>query len=77
MVKRIKAYKSSILGLAMIIFAGVCLYNKITEDRWLLGGLFLCGLGLLGSGDKFIERLEQAILGHIVFKKEEKNDCKE
>lgn len=69
--KRVKQFKSSVLGLALIIFAGVCLYNKITEDRWILGGLFSVGLGLLFTGDKFIERLEKVVFGRILFKDKE------
>jgi hypothetical protein len=63
--KRLKALKSTILGLAFIVFAGFLLVCDVTENLWILGALFIVGLGLLFSGDKFIERLEDVVFGRI------------
>lgn len=71
MINRIKAYKSSILGLAFIIFACVVLYKGISTDPLVLGGLFFTGLGLFFTGDAFIERLEKVVFGRVLFKKDE------
>lgn len=69
--KKIKAFKSTILGLIMLGFAAYLLIEEVTQDKTILGALFVVGIGLLFSGDKFIERLELAVFGRIPLKKKD------
>ncbi len=70
--KYIKAFKSTILGLAMMVFASVLLYKQITNDYLILSGLYISGLILVfGSGDRLINLLEKKILGKTLFTKDD------
>jgi len=62
-IENIRKIKSTILGLAVIVFSSVLIYKGITHDLYINGGLYFIGLMLLFTGDEWIKRLEE-----IVFK---------
>jgi hypothetical protein len=65
---KIKKYKSTVLGLALLIFAGLLLYKGVTTDYWILGSIGFSGLMLFFTGDAYIEKLEKAVFGKVLFK---------
>lgn len=73
MIKNIKAIKSTVLGLALIVFAGYLLFKGITTDYWILGSMSFIGLCLFFTGDAFIEKLEKAVFGKIFLKDNDEN----
>lgn len=72
--KNLKAIKSTVLGLAMIIFSSVLLYKNITHDYYINGVLYTIGLLLLFTGDSWIIKLEELVYGYFKNKIEKKND---
>lgn len=72
----IKAYKSTVLGLAIIVFSSILIYKNISQDYWINGILYFIGLGLFFSGDGFINRFQNFVFGMIknnFSKKEDQN----
>lgn len=59
----ISKIKSTILGLAIIVFSSVLIYKGITHDYWINGILYFIGLGLFFIGDSFIVKIEDTVLG--------------
>jgi hypothetical protein len=59
--KNLKAYKSSFLGFAIIVFSSFLIYKGITHDYWINGILYFIGLGLFFSGDGFINKFQDAV----------------
>lgn len=67
-----KRWKSTTLGLAMIIFSSLLIYKNITLDYWINGLLYFVGMMLFFTGDSFIIKLEDVILSF--FKKKINNN---
>ena len=70
----LKAIKSTVLGLAMIIFSSVLLYKNITHDLYINGSLYFIGLLLLFTGDSWIVKLEDIVFGYFKNKVDNKNE---
>jgi prepilin signal peptidase PulO-like enzyme (type II secretory pathway) len=64
-IENIKKIKSTILGLALIVFASLLIYNSITFDYYILGSLYFFGIMFLFSGDAWINKLEEIIFSYI------------
>ena len=71
--KNLKAYKSTILGLAIIIFSSVLIYKGITHDYWINGILYFIGLGLFFTGDSFINKAQDAVFSFFTNKSKNNN----
>jgi uncharacterized membrane protein YkgB len=67
----ITKYKSSLLGIVLIITSIYLMTQGITTDATLNGGLLACGILLLFTGDRFIQKLERLVFGKILFEKRE------
>lgn len=69
--KNILQYKSTALGLAIIVFSSILIYKGITHDYWINGILYFIGLGLFFTGDGFINKFQDAVFS---FFKNKSND---
>ncbi len=65
-------YKSTFLGLAIIVFSSLLIWKGITHDYWINGILYFIGLGLFFTGDAFIQKAQDAVFGF--FNNKTKND---
>lgn len=65
MMNRIKAYRTTILGLIFITVSIYLMVQGISFDYWVNGGLILGGLFLIFSGDKFVKQLEEIVIGFL------------
>ncbi|MEJ1242096.1 hypothetical protein WBG78_28370 [Chryseolinea sp. T2] len=57
----ISKYKSTTLGLILLVFAGYIFITKHTTDVWVLGAISFVGLSLFFTGDGFINNLQKLV----------------
>lgn len=73
----VKSYKSTLLGLCLIIFSSVLIYQNISHDYFINGVLYFIGLGLFFTGDSFINKIQNLVLRYFnnnYIKKDNSND---
>jgi uncharacterized membrane protein len=63
--KNITAIKTTVLGLAILIFASFLIYKSITHDYYLIGSLYFIGLMLLFTGDGWLNKLQDLVFGFL------------
>lgn len=72
--RNIKNIKSTVLGLAFLGAAIYMIIQKVDVNEWILGGMLVSGVFLTLSPDKYINLLEQTILGRVLLKKKEEGE---
>lgn len=61
LIKNVKAFKSTLLGLALIGFGIYGMLHLATYNEYLVGGIILSGVILVISPDTYINLLEKVI----------------
>lgn len=63
--KNLKAIKSTILGIALIIFSSFLIYKNISHDYYINGALYFMGIMFLFTGDSWVNKLQEFVFGFL------------